>query len=96
MEQLILLAIREKRLIEFTLHGLRRKGEPHILGVRRGVQQLLVYQTEGQSRSGRLPNWRTADLKRMTHVRVLDQRFVSPRLTPEQEFDWEAVLARVD
>ncbi len=95
MEQLLLLAIRERRLIEFTLHGLRRVGEPHILGIRRGVHQLLVYQTHGQSKSGRLPNWRTADLTRMTHLRVLEQRFSSPRLTADQESGWEQVFASV-
>lgn len=93
---LIRVAIREKRLLDFVLHRLRRIAEPHVYGIRRGVPQLLVYQTAGQSKSGRLPNWRTADLKDISHLRVLDQRFAGPRLPPDRHDGWDQILAQVD
>jgi hypothetical protein len=36
VERLIRVAIRERRLLEFVLHGLRRIAEPHLLGARLG------------------------------------------------------------
>jgi hypothetical protein len=77
------------------LQGLRRIGEPHVYGIRRGVPQLLVYQTRGESKSGRLPNWRTADLKDITHLRVLDETFLEPRLPADRHVGWDAVLEEV-
>jgi len=95
VDKLIRVAIRERRLLEFMLHGLRRVAEPHIYGLRRGARQLLVYQLYGQSRSGNLPSWRTADLRQITHLRVLDERFESARLNPDEIVGWEKIFERV-
>ena len=62
-DELIRTAIRERRLVEFRLHGLRRISEPHLYGIYKGARQILVYQISGESRSGDLPDWRRADLE---------------------------------
>lgn len=96
MEQLIRVAIRDRRLLEFVLNGLRRVAEPHIFGIRRGAHQMLIYQVSGQTRSGNLPSWRTAHLRRITHLRILDQRFESARLSPDEIVGWDEIFAKVE
>ena len=55
MEKIILQAIATKKLIEFSYDGHPRRIEPHILGVNRGVTQVLGYQVGGSSSSGSIP-----------------------------------------
>jgi hypothetical protein len=92
LNRLIRGAIRERQLIEFWLHGLRRVAEPHVYGVHKGIFQLLVYQTAGESRSGRLPAWRRVDLSEVSGLRVLDERFLGSRLPPSRHKDWDQIL----
>lgn len=96
MDQLICLAIRERRLIEFWLHGFKRVAEPHLYGVHRGVRQLLVYQTGGGSRSGRLPAWRRVDLNEVLQLTLLDTRFPGRRLAARRHTDWDQILEVVE
>jgi hypothetical protein len=95
-EQAIRLAIRERRLIEFRLHGLRRIAEPHLYGVYRGARQLLLYQVGGESKSGDLPDWRRAGLPEISDVRLLDECFDGPRLPSPRHTQWDIVLERVE
>lgn len=91
VEQLLRRAIRERRLVEFWLHALRRVGEPHLYGVHKGVAQLLLYQTSGESRSGGLPAWRRVNLEEVHGLRVLEERFAGGRLAGRRG-DWDEVL----
>ncbi len=76
-DALIRLAITQRRLIQFSLHGRLRVAEPHDYGVRNGVPQLLVYQVGGDSASGMLPNWRWVVLSQIVKLEVLDPMFHS-------------------
>ena len=96
MDQLIRLAIRERRLIEFWLHGFKRIAEPHLYGVHGGAHQLLVYQTGGGSRSGRLPAWRRVDVDEVSHLMVLEERFPGSRLASGRHKDWDQILEVVE
>jgi hypothetical protein len=96
MDELIRRAIRERRLIEFTLHGLPRVAEPHVYGVCKRTTQLLIYQVRGQSRSGGLPDWRRVDILEMQGARLLDEVFSTPRMAMERHKGWDRVFARVE
>lgn len=96
IDELIRTAIREKRLIEFRLHGLRRLAEPHLYGIYKGARQLLVYQVGGESKSGDLPDWRRADLLEISGLRLLEQTFPGPRMASTRHTQWDLVLTRVE
>jgi hypothetical protein len=90
-------AIAERRLIDFTLHGLQRVAEPHDYGVRNGAHRLLIYQVGGASRSGRLPNWRLIKVSDVQNLRVLDSTFNGSRGDETtQRHQWDELIARVD
>ena len=97
MEELLKQAIAQKNLIEFNCHGLQRIAEPHVLGVKGGVKQSLVYQVGGQSSSGGLPNWRRVDLHEISNHQVLDETFPGKRFFPSgRHTSWDVHLAIVD
>jgi hypothetical protein len=76
-------AILNKRLIEFEYGGFKRIGEPHVLGTRHGVMQLLLYQLGGGSSSGgKLPQWRRLNVSEMSKLKVTDQSFYGARQSP--------------
>jgi len=93
----IRLAILQKRLVQFLLHGRLRVAEPHDYGIRNGVPQLLVYQVAGESNSGRLPNWRWVVLAEATGMQLLDRTFRGRRPTPTGKHSpWDRLFLRVD
>lgn len=95
MDALIRQAIRERRLVEFSLHGLHRVAEPHLYGIHRGSAQMLVYQVRGASRSGGLPYWRRIELAQVTGLRLLEEHFEATRLETDQPTGWDQILAVV-
>lgn len=96
MDQAIRQAISEKRLTEFMYQGFQRIAEIHIYGVKDGVRQILVYQVRGQSKSGRLPNWRRVNLREVTGLRLLNETFTGRRANPSGEHsEWDQKLALV-
>jgi hypothetical protein len=95
VDALIRQAIRERRLIEFWLHGLHRVAEPHLYGIHNGAAQMLVYQVGGASRSGGLPYWRRIDLAEVSGLRVLHERFEATRLEAGRPSGWDEILAVV-
>ena len=97
MDQTIRQAISEKRLTEFMYQGFQRIAEIHVYGVKDGVRQILVYQVRGQSKSGRLPNWRRVNLREVTGLRLLNEIFPGRRANPSGEHsEWDQKLALVD
>src|SRR4051794_21099595 len=70
IDQLLRQAIGEKRTVKFALKGLSRVGEPHDYGVNKGVPRLFFWQTAGQSKSGKVPDWRLADLADISDVEL--------------------------
>jgi hypothetical protein len=74
-------AIINKQMIEFEYDGLHRISEPHVFGIKNKEYHLLVFQTEGQSRSGIIPNWRDLFVNKMSHLNILDSHFAGKRPT---------------
>lgn len=85
MDDEIVRAIKEKRLVSFQYHGYQRVAEPHIFGRNNGIKQILVFQVSGGSKSGKLPNWRRVDLPEITGFTVLQDTFPGKRPNPSGE-----------
>jgi len=97
MNQQIIDAIQNKRMIEFEYGRYHRIAEPHVYGLSRGVDQLLVYQVAGGSSSGGLPEWRRVDVPRVVGLVVLDKTFPGARPNPSgKHSDWDKTYAIVD
>lgn len=92
MDKLVCQAIQERRLVEFSLHGLPRIAEVHLYGTHKGIQQMLVYQVGGASKSGGLPHWRRAALEEVSGLRLLDQHFTETRLSESHPAGWDSVF----
>jgi predicted DNA-binding transcriptional regulator YafY len=80
-------AILGHRLVTFRYQGLVRTVEPHLVGLHEAGEPLLIaYQSEGPSRSGDLPGWRTFVVTEIEGLNESDRQFAGPRL----EFDTAA------
>jgi hypothetical protein len=96
VDRLLRTAIAERRLIQFRLEGLARIAEPHDYGILNGTRRLFVYQIDGASRSGRLPDWRWVMLDKATDFELLDRTFPGPRPVPSAKHQrWDRLLASV-
>jgi hypothetical protein len=96
-DQPIKVAILQRRLVEFKYHRSTRVLEPHVLGIHRGVKQLFGFQIDGQSRSGKLPDWRRFDVEKITEFNVLDDEFPGGRpYVPGRTAEFDVVSMRVD
>jgi predicted DNA-binding transcriptional regulator YafY len=92
MNELLVTAIRERRVVEFDYDDLRRVVEPHTLGVLEGREELLGYQVDGESRSGRIPDWRRYLVETIENLRVLDRRFRSRPGRTGRHASWDLIL----
>lgn len=96
LDSLLRVAITEKRLVSFTLHGRPRIGEPHDYGMIKGVTTLFFYQTAGESNSGKPIGWRNAAIDDISGLRVLDERFAGTRVAPTGKHKkWDRLYASV-
>jgi len=97
-QQLIEQAIRGKSVIEFTYSNHRRVVEPHVLGVKDGVIQILGYQIGGSSSSGGpLPEWRRFDLAKMMGLAITANVFAGRRPFPSgRHSSWDREILVVD
>lgn len=90
-------AIREKRLIEFAYKGGRpRVVEPHDYGIQGGIERLLGFQISGQSASGASHGWKQFDVNHIGQLHVLERRFAGSRADSAQHHrTWDTLFARV-
>jgi hypothetical protein len=98
VDRLLRAAITDRRLVEFTLDGLRRVGEPHDYGMIGGVAKLFFYQVGGQSRSPSPVGWRWAELTKIVELRILHDRdrFAGTRPTASaRHIHWDILFATV-
>ncbi|AFU57122.1 zinc finger C2H2 domain-containing protein [Candidatus Nitrososphaera gargensis Ga9.2] len=96
MDDLVRTAIMSKNVIEFSYHGYHRIAEPHVFGIHNGRKQLLVYQTGGQSSSGKIPGWRRVNVDEITSARITAQTFVGQRPFPSGEHsNFDTIIAVV-
>jgi len=61
-----------------------------------GVEHVLVYQVGGESRSGKLPDWRRFKVSDMRDVRMLDEHFSPPPIATSRHMRWDVVFVRVE
>jgi hypothetical protein len=95
IDQALRAAIAGKRLIMFSYHGHPRKAEPHDYGVNKGKVRLLCYQVGGESRSGKLPNWRLLDVPDISGLRITDETFSGGRPMSASPIEWQPLFASV-
>jgi hypothetical protein len=96
VHDLLFFAIQNKRLIEFEYQGKPRTAEPHDYGIIDGVRKLLVYQLRGESKSGRLPDWRLVEIPDIKKLRVSDEQFRGGRSVPSgRHKKWDELFIRV-
>src|SRR5688500_17065283 len=96
MDRPLCVAIAERRLVTFSLDGLRRIAEPHDYGIIDGVARLFFYQVGGESRSGRPYGWRWGVLDKISDLQVLDDRFAGSRPAPSgRHIRWDTLIATV-
>jgi hypothetical protein len=94
---ILLRAIRERKLISFDYKGKLRVAEPHDYGIQNGMKRLLCYQVGGDSNSGRLPSWRLVEVAKLDDLKIINRKFPGSRPAPSgQHRNWEVVFARVD
>jgi hypothetical protein len=95
-DQLLRLAIAERRLVAFMLDGRRRIAEPHDYGTIDGVAKLFFYQVGGKSRSGPPIGWRWGVLTRISDMQMLGEGFAGPRPVPSgRHIRWDELFATV-
>ena len=95
-DQLLRVAIAERRLVAFSLDGLPRIAEPHDYGIVAGVPRLFLYQIGGESRSGRPLGWRWAALSKVADLRILSDTFPGSRPAPSgRHIHWDKLIATV-
>ena len=74
-------AVLAHRPVTFRYQGLLRTVEPHLVGLHEAGEPLLIaYQSEGASRSGDLPGWRTFVVTELEDLSVSDRQFAGARL----------------
>lgn len=93
MENIIITAIKEKRVISFNYKGFLRVVEPHVYGVNGGEYQLLGYQIRGSSSQGMLPNWRRFEISLMQNFKILNESFPGRRDFPSgKHSQWDTQI----
>lgn len=89
-------AIKEKKVIKFTYSGHPRVVEPHILGAKDNVTQLLGYQIGGSSSSGGIPEWRRFDTDKISGLSIGAESFPGKRPFPSgKHSSWDSKIAMV-
>jgi hypothetical protein len=99
MNEPLLRAIREKRLIAFSYKGsARRTAEPHDYGIFHGRETLLAYQLSGASSSGAARGWKDLHVDDLARLELLERTFPGSRghETKLRHRDWDVLFARVD
>ncbi|AKC84081.1 hypothetical protein IMCC26134_10680 [Verrucomicrobia bacterium IMCC26134] len=77
---LLLQAIREKRVLRFTYRGHARAVEPHAYGRNtKGETVLHAFQTEGTSASRPPPGWRTFTVSAIEQLKLEELSFAQAR-----------------
>jgi hypothetical protein len=88
-------AIADTRLLRLRYLDRERIVEPHDYGEHNGTVKLLVWQIGGAS-SGRLPNWRSFDVQKISEIEILDRTFPGGRPTASgQHQKWDRLYVRV-
>ena len=80
MNQLICNTIYNRCVLKFTYHGHPRVVEPHAYGLSRAKNEVLrCYQTDGTSRSGKVPPWRLMRVDQIEFLTMTVEHFAHMR-----------------
>lgn len=88
-------AIAGERLVTFSYQGRQRKAEPHDYGVNKGKARLFCYQVAGESRSGKLPDWRLLEVPDISGLELTAESFPGPRSVSGPHIEWDELFASV-
>lgn len=76
VHKLIILAIQQRAIVNFTYNGLLREVEPYIFGLFENNQLILSgYQVGGESASHDVPAWKTFYVNKIKHFIVSKKKF---------------------
>ncbi|MGB8735516.1 MAG: hypothetical protein WCD20_05230 [Rhodomicrobium sp.] len=78
-------AIKNKKQVIALGRKLERVFCPHILGTRNGTWYVVVWQFEGFSNMGDLPNWRAFDLREIEEIVLRDGPWQTGKLRRGRE-----------
>ena len=80
MNQTIVKAIKERRLLELTYKNIRRTVEPHAYGVTKtGYEKFTCYQVKGPHSSLKPHDWDYLDASKITNLVLLEDSFSGTR-----------------
>jgi hypothetical protein len=98
MNEVLLRAIREKRVIALTYKGgPGRTAEPHDYGIIDGRERLLAYQLTGASSSGSPHGWKDLAVADIGDLELLDRTFPGSRgRETKRHRAWDVLFARVE
>ncbi len=78
-EAILKAAILDMSVVEFYYDGLRRIVWPHALGVTsKGNVALRAYQVDGQSKSGKIPDWHLFTVDKILALSMVTESFDGP------------------
>ncbi|HIP12844.1 MAG TPA: hypothetical protein EYG73_09025 [Arcobacter sp.] len=76
MNEMIIEAIKSKKVMQFIYDNALRIVEPYTYGVsKKGKDQLRAFQIEGGSNSSNTLGWRPFTVDKMENIRILDDSF---------------------
>lgn len=94
----LLRAIAEHRVVElrYDQDAAYRRVQPHVLyRTSAGKECVDIYQVEGPTHSGGLPDWRLLELRRIRRMHVLEETFTqAPGYNPGGDRYRHGVIAR--
>jgi predicted DNA-binding transcriptional regulator YafY len=97
-EELLCRAIDEQKVVTFNYNWRYREIEPYLVGIHEDEDEPMVrcFQTDGESVSGGLPDWRLFRLRRMSNLEITDESF-EPRRTQYKPTDpaMSSVICRI-
>lgn len=97
MENIIIAAIKEKKVLLFTYSGHSRIVEPHIYGINNGAAQFLGYQIRGSSKNGVIPDWRRFKFSEIRNLQILNESFPGRRSFPSgKHSQWDEQILIVE
>lgn len=80
MNQIVIQAIKEKRILTFNYDDFTRTVEPHCYGITTaGNEAIRCYQTAGGSSSGKVPGWHLMKIDKILNLTLTQETFLAPR-----------------
>lgn len=95
LDRTIRSAVAERRVLQFMYDSYARVAEPHDYGIHKGARKVLCYQVGGNSGSGKVPDWRTFLVDKISRASIGTATFAGSRPVPGKHIDWDELFASV-